>query len=194
HEREILSTTVHRKIEHPTVTRSQQIPVPQNGDKFESVTLYSPDIFIDLQDHELLHTRLQQLCPAGLLPNQSHASCCPCPILVSVQHQELMKNTNEALVAQSPKRMPLTEKKGGSSARIFFPGRLGSWRPDFLIEQNEAGNERLRISEINTRFSFNGLMHDVYVQQAMRDIGVNGEHNGLFGTIVRYDHPKKAPW
>jgi hypothetical protein len=71
---------------------------------------------------------------------------------------------------------------------------LGSWRPDFLIEQNEAGNERLRISEINTRFSFNGLMHDVYVQQAMRDIGVNGEHNGLFGTIVRYDHPKKAPW
>lgn len=63
-----------------------------------------------------------------------------------------------------------------------YRGRLGSWRPDFLIEQDSAGDENFRISEINARFSFNGLMHEAYAQQALQDIGISGGRNGLVGT------------
>jgi len=63
-----------------------------------------------------------------------------------------------------------------------YRGRLGSWRPDFLIEQDSAGDENFRISEINSRFSFNGLMHEAYAQQALQDIGVSNGENGLVGT------------
>ncbi|CEL00913.1 hypothetical protein ASPCAL00505 [Aspergillus calidoustus] len=60
-----------------------------------------------------------------------------------------------------------------------FKRRLGSWRPDFLIEEDCFGEENFRITEINARFSFNGFMHAAYAQQALIDIGVCSELNGL---------------
>ena len=40
--------------------------------------------------------------------------------------------------------------------------RQGSWRPDFLLENNE----NYRVCEINARFSFNGFLHTAFCQQA----------------------------
>lgn len=53
-----------------------------------------------------------------------------------------------------------------------FCERLGSWRPDFLIEHHQPNEgaiseENFRITEINARFSFNGFMHEAYGQQAL---------------------------
>lgn len=44
---------------------------------------------------------------------------------------------------------------------------LGAWRPDFLIQMDEGGEERFKIVEINSRFTFNGLMHLAYGQAAL---------------------------
>lgn len=53
-----------------------------------------------------------------------------------------------------------------------FPEVLGSWRPDFLVEDHTCSQtgsivENFRITEINARFSFNGFMHEVYGQRAL---------------------------
>ena len=44
---------------------------------------------------------------------------------------------------------------------------LGSWRPDFLVEEDEHGEEQYRITEINARFCFNGFIHEAYGQEAL---------------------------
>ena len=59
----------------------------------------------------------------------------------------------------------------------FSAGCLGSWRPDFLVQESQAEQggprvENFQITEINARFSFNGFMHEVYGQQALNDMGV----------------------
>jgi hypothetical protein len=53
-----------------------------------------------------------------------------------------------------------------------FAERLGSWRPDFLVEDytcSQTGSivENFRVTEINARFSFNGFMHEAYGQHAV---------------------------
>lgn len=66
-----------------------------------------------------------------------------------------------------------------------FQDALGSWRPDFLIKEDqetEAGYPRevFCITEINARFCFNGFLHAAFGQQALLDIGI--ERLGLDGA------------
>lgn len=46
-----------------------------------------------------------------------------------------------------------------------FHNRQGSWRPDFLLE-DDGSTEYYRICEINARFAFNGFLHSAFGQQA----------------------------
>lgn len=55
--------------------------------------------------------------------------------------------------ARSPEMIPL------------YRNSKGSWRPDFLIEYSQSGDE-YRICEINARFLFNGYLHTAFGQQA----------------------------
>jgi hypothetical protein len=53
---------------------------------------------------------------------------------------------------------------------------MGSWRPDFLVENYQSPErgtvveESFAITEINARFSFNGFMHAVYGQHALDEV------------------------
>lgn len=57
--------------------------------------------------------------------------------------------------------------------------RLGSWRPDFMVDVDENQRETYRITEINARFSFNGFLHEAYGQSALNK-SVKG--TGLVGA------------
>ena len=63
-----------------------------------------------------------------------------------------------------------------------FCERRGSWRPDFLVEQDTAGQEIFRITEINARFAFNGSMHLAYGAEALQSAGITGERTRLVGA------------
>ena len=58
-----------------------------------------------------------------------------------------------------------------------FEECLGSWRPDFLIEDvvdaSKPGGtrEQFRICETNARFCWNGFLHGAYGQRALDDLG-----------------------
>lgn len=69
---------------------------------------------------------------------------------------------------------------------LKFSKCLGSWRPDFLVDYDEAGKETYRITEINARFCFNGFLHEAYGQKALNDSVHQG--SGLIGAA----HPEKA--
>lgn len=58
-----------------------------------------------------------------------------------------------------------------------FRDVLGSWRPDFLVEEGHGSRrgssaETYCITEINARFSFNGFLHEAFGQQALLDMGI----------------------
>ncbi|KAF7593644.1 hypothetical protein BBP40_011049 [Aspergillus hancockii] len=136
---------------------------------------------------------------------------CPRPILVSPEHQRQWKELHKALVlaitdiverwwkdpaAHLPERMPLEPQEEDLLKWIDsqVPDMLppywecrGSWRPDFLVEVDNSATsemtERFRISEIDARFSVNGLMYVAYGQQALHDVGTSGGGNGLKGAI-----------
>lgn len=57
---------------------------------------------------------------------------------------------------------------------------MGSWRPDFLVEDDGRGRENFRLTEINARFCFNGFMHASYGQSALEEMGM--EKTGLVGA------------
>lgn len=67
-----------------------------------------------------------------------------------------------------------------------FDQCLGSWRPDFLIENVSDSSkpnwtcEKFRICEINARFCWNGFFHGAYGQQALDDMGA--EEKGFQGA------------
>jgi hypothetical protein len=67
-----------------------------------------------------------------------------------------------------------------------FRQRLGSWRPDFLIElipDPQAPSltmEQFCICEINARFGWNGFLHAAYGQKALIDLGA--EQKGFVGA------------
>lgn len=66
-----------------------------------------------------------------------------------------------------------------------FRDVLGSWRPDFLVEERQgsrggASTETYCITEINARFSFNGFLHEAFGQQALLDMGIR--KHGLDGA------------
>ncbi|KAJ5644203.1 uncharacterized protein N7484_006710 [Penicillium longicatenatum] len=123
--------------------------------------------------------------PAGSL----NASC-PHPVLITQRHHDELSNLHFALnlalediiqrwwtdeEAQFPQRMPLEPEEEellrwiDSSPELFRPWneRQGSWRPDFLIEIDDAGVEVFRICEINARFCWNGYMHGGFGQESL---------------------------
>ncbi|KAM0081490.1 hypothetical protein ACKRZS_006343 [Fusarium odoratissimum] len=138
--------------------------------------------------------KLLNLCPANLWPKASYTTGCPRPVLVGQYHQQQLKDLHEALTAaitdvvqrwcsdkdaRFPERMPLEDKEEELLQWIegqVMIGNLpqfsqcrGSWRPDFLVEDNGEREENYCITEINARFSFNGFMHEVYGQAATNE-------------------------
>ncbi|RSL83203.1 hypothetical protein CEP51_004630 [Fusarium floridanum] len=154
-----------------------------------------------------LQDNLLKLCPANLWPHGSYTSGCPRPILVGKHHQQQMQDLHEALTiaitdivqrwwtdrdARFPERMPLEKEEEEilrwvdsqvSCGNIApFSKCRGSWRPDFLVEDDEMREENYRITEINARFSFNGFMHVAYGQEALNR-SLPGGSGGLVGAI-----------
>ncbi|KAI9150839.1 ATP-dependent bile acid permease [Paramyrothecium foliicola] len=151
-----------------------------------------------IEQHKEHHSFLLDRCPAHLWPKGSYSASCPQPILVDQHHQEQLRDLHEALVVAIsdivrrwwsdegrafPQRMPLGSKEEDllkwMDAQVDhgnlpkFSERLGSWRPDFMVEDfpsTEAAfstEENFTITEINARFSFNGFMHEAYGQEAL---------------------------
>jgi hypothetical protein len=151
-----------------------------------------------VQELEKSEAALLGMCPANLWYNDSYTAVCPRPILIGEHHQKQMEVLHESLTtalvdivqrwfsdeeAQLPERMPLEReeeellrwlKKQESIGNLCpFKDCLGSWRPDFLVEEHrcpESGtlvDENFVITEINARFSFNGYMHEIYGQRAI---------------------------
>lgn len=177
----------------------QQIHIGLSPHGYEPVAQYETQNTTYAEEHDKLEASLLDRCPAHLWPHDSYTTACPRPILISKHHQQQLQDLQEALTsaitdivqrwwtdrdARFPARLPLEEREeellqwleGQVSCGNLkkFTECLGSWRPDFLVEDSEDGAivENFRITEINARFSFNGFMHQAYGQQALDDVGV----------------------
>ncbi|EEU35999.1 uncharacterized protein NECHADRAFT_49776 [Fusarium vanettenii 77-13-4] len=159
---------------------------------YEPVTQNKVETSAYALEEAKLQDTLLKLCPANLWHNGSYSSGCPRPILVGKHHQQQMQDLHEALTiaitdivqrwwtdrdARFPERMPLEKEEeeilrwvdGQVSCGNIAPFSecLGSWRPDFLVDEDEQREENYRITEINARFSFNGFLHEAYGQEAL---------------------------
>ncbi|CAP97475.1 hypothetical protein EN45_102970 [Penicillium chrysogenum] len=137
--------------------------------------------------------------PAGSLD-----ASCPCPVLTTQRHDDDMRNLHLALKsaiediikrwwtdreARFPLRMPLESEEEDllrwlDSNRDLLPlwnERQGSWRPDFLVEKDDAGIEVFRICEINARFCWNGYMHAGFGQDSLSAFNLGSR--GLVHTV-----------
>ncbi|QMW39216.1 hypothetical protein G4B11_002496 [Aspergillus flavus] len=195
----------------PAPQQLQQLHVSLDGGHYEPVTTFDPAKATYLQDQEALQENLLRLCSVNGWHKSSRAACSPRPVLVSSEHQRRWRELHEALVlaitdiverwltdpeARFPERMPLEPEEEDLLRWIDeqVPHNLpqyrdcrGSWRPDFLVEEenSEDGSgpvENFRISEINARFSFNGFMFATCGQQAIHDMGICDNGNGLVGA------------
>ncbi|KAF7158595.1 hypothetical protein CNMCM5623_003655 [Aspergillus felis] len=187
-------------MKYPTPGRLQQVHVGITPKGFVPVTSYQGGKDLYEEEHETLQTSLLRLCPAHLWYQGSHATSCPRPILVTPEHQGQLLALHTALAAaitdiverwwtdseaRFPERMPLQKAEEEllrwlETKDLPYHDRLGSWRPDFLVEEG-AKTERFRITEINARFSFNGFMHQAYGQTALDALGV-GRHGVTHAT------------
>ena len=66
---------------------------------------------------------------------------------------------------------------GNQDLVAHYGERKWSWRPDFLVENDENGAEQFRICEINARFCWNGYMHQGYGQKGLETFDL--ESRGL---------------
>ncbi|KAM5343713.1 hypothetical protein ACJ41O_012250 [Fusarium nematophilum] len=173
---------------------------------YEPVPRHNIDTSTYAREEAKLQDTLLSLCPANLWHNGSYSAGCPRPILVGKHHQEQMQQLHEALViaitdivqrwwtdpkARFPERMPLEREEEKILKWVDdqvlcgnlpnFSECLGSWRPDFLVEDDEHREENYRITEINARFSFNGFMHEAYGQEAVNR-SLRSETGGLIGA------------
>ncbi|TDZ28489.1 hypothetical protein C8035_v007565 [Colletotrichum spinosum] len=133
---------------------------------------------------------LLELCPKHLWYNGSYTAGCPRPILVDQKHLEAIEDLHDAL-----KNAIWIDDQARAGKMLDFANCLGSWRPDFLVEDGEEADEIFRITEINARFSFNGFVHEAYGQEVInRSVNAVGsdwvgatDHktilNGLFGLF-----------
>ncbi|KAL0943351.1 uncharacterized protein CTRU02_201237 [Colletotrichum truncatum] len=158
------------------------------------------------QEEVKLQEELLKFCPADLWHDGSYSAGCPRPILLNKYHQKHLEELHEALTiaivdivqrwwtdksARFPERMPLEAEEEELLKWIEsqvlagnlpeFSKCLGSWRPDFLVEEDEHQTENYRITEINARFSFNGFMHESYGQRALNN-SVEGDASELIGA------------
>ncbi|KAH7125922.1 hypothetical protein EDB81DRAFT_663481 [Dactylonectria macrodidyma] len=202
----------------------QQVHIGLGHDGFEPVAPREARDTIYAREQGMLEAGLLGRCPAHVWPHASYTAACPRPVLVTKHHQQQLDDLHEALTlaiadivqrwwtdgdARFPQRMPLDKREEEllqwletqvSCGKLDkFPACQGSWRPDFLVEDNPDSSdamENFRITEINARFCFNGFMHQAYGQQALGDL-VSGAAtladatdaekiiNGLFGLFQR---------
>ncbi|KAL5051250.1 hypothetical protein BDW71DRAFT_202441 [Aspergillus fruticulosus] len=195
---------------------------------YEPVSSSRHDLSVYVQEQEALQASLVRLCPDDIWPSGANETCSARPVLVTQQHQQQIAQLHTALTlgitdiverwwsdeeAQFPKRMPLAKQEEDllqwletwrSPDDTPYRDRAGSWRPDFLVEDDFADPsgqalENFRITEINARFSFNGYMLCAYGQDGLADLGMgrNGVFpatdsaeliNGLLG-LFRHDRP-----
>ncbi|PWY74487.1 hypothetical protein BO94DRAFT_606936 [Aspergillus sclerotioniger CBS 115572] len=182
----------------------------------------SPEIRQRLQDS--LVSSLLKSCPADLWPGTMYLSNCPFPMLVTRNHLASLASLNKVLVtaiddivtrwvdpsANFPARMPLhpVEERllqwldDAQHTGIIRPFRecRGSWRPDFLIEEQGGTEDRpeaFRICEINARFCWNGFMMNALGQDALVDTGISGhelvgatDSQSLFDGMHRLYNPR----
>ncbi|KAK2924325.1 hypothetical protein FoTM2_016483 [Fusarium oxysporum f. sp. vasinfectum] len=111
--------------------------------------------------------KLLNLCPANLWPKASYTTGCPRPVLVGQYHQQQLKDLHEALTAAITDVWIEGQVMIGNLPQ--FSQCRGSWRPDFLVEDNGEREENYCITEINACFSFNGFMHEAYGQAATNE-------------------------
>ncbi|KAI1424748.1 hypothetical protein F5Y12DRAFT_750780 [Xylaria sp. FL1777] len=166
-------------MEYTTSTRLQQIRV-------------------GISHHDFTSDLLSK-CPAHLWPRASYRAACPRPILVTKYHHQQIVELSTALTAAVTnivkrwwsdqdarffERMPLKreeedllkwlEDQVSQEKLKDYSECLGSWRPDFLIEdrtgcQDKEAVENFLITEINGRFSFNGTMYLACGQEVLDD-------------------------
>ncbi|CAG8254893.1 unnamed protein product [Penicillium nalgiovense] len=142
-------------------------------------------------------------------PVGSVDASCPCPVLTTQRYDDDLRNLHLALKlaiediikrwwtdeeARFPLRMPLEPEEEDllrwiDSNRDLLPPwneRQGSWRPDFLVEKNEAGMEVFRICEINARFCWNGYMHAAFGQDSLSafNLGSRGLAHAVEGETL----------
>ncbi|RAL07451.1 Clavaminate synthase-like protein [Aspergillus homomorphus CBS 101889] len=189
----------------------QQVHVPLNGGQPEPIASFNSAKAAYTQDREAVQESLLRLCSVSSWHKSSRSAFVPQPVLISSVHQRQWKALNEALVlaitdivenwwtdseSRFPERMPLEPAEEDLLRWIDsqVPDNLppyrecrGSWRPDFLIEKDNSESspgsvENFRISEINARFSFNGLMFAACGQQAFKEQGICDGGNGLVGA------------
>ncbi|KAJ5253430.1 hypothetical protein N7505_012093 [Penicillium chrysogenum] len=149
------------------------------------------------------HLRRLSNCSSSW-PAESLDASCPYPVLTTQRHDNDMRNLHLALKsaiediikrwwtdreARFPLRMPLESEEEDllrwlDSNRDLLPlwnERQGSWRPDFLVEKDDAGIEVFRICEINARFCWNGYMHAGFGQDSLSAFNLGSR--GLVHTV-----------
>ncbi|KAE8349285.1 hypothetical protein BDV28DRAFT_163716 [Aspergillus coremiiformis] len=191
-------------MKFPTAGSLQQVHLGIAPNGYEPVTAYQGDQSIYSEEHGKVQASLLRFCPAHLWYKGSNETSCPRPILVTNQHLEQLERLHRALTlavtdivnrwwidgdARFPERMPLPKEEEDllqwlesqrSSDTVPYRDVLGSWRPDFLVEEKPAdasgpSMEIFRLTEINARFCFNGSMHQAYGQEALTNLGM-GRH------------------
>ncbi|KAK2597432.1 hypothetical protein QQS21_005980 [Conoideocrella luteorostrata] len=212
----------------------QQIHIRQSHPGFQVVVASQDKNSHYKEEHDKQERYLLSKCAAHLWHDGSYSAICPRPVLVGKHHLQRMEDIHEALTAaitdivqrwwsdsdaRLPIRMPLEPEEEEHLKWLdaqtacgnipSFAKRLGSWRPDFLVEDLQHGQdgaplqENFSTTEINARFSFNGYMHEVYGQlaldKAIDEMGgearrlvsaTSGKEimNGLF-ELFRHDQP-----
>ncbi|OJI89599.1 hypothetical protein ASPTUDRAFT_79543 [Aspergillus tubingensis CBS 134.48] len=194
----------------PAPARLQQVHIPLSGGGYEPINFINSRNAAYNLGHERIQESLLRFCSDKSWNNSSRSVFIPRSILVSSEHQCQWKELNNALVSaitdiverwwtdsvsRFPERMPLEPVEEDLLHWIDsqVPDKIppyrkcrGSWRPDFLIEEDNEGApgsvENSRISEINARFCFNGLMYTACGQRALEEQGIAEGSNGLVGA------------
>lgn len=196
-------------METPIIPFLQQVHLGLGPKGYEPVTsAVAADSTTYAKEYEELIASLLRRCPEHVWPNDSYKSTCPRPILINRHHKNHLEDLHEALTAaitdivqrwwsdkeaSFPSRMPLAKEEEELLQWLdgqVLQGNLspfsecrGSWRPDFLIQDNSVASsdegsldreasEVFCISEINARFSFNGLLFEAYGQEALDEMGL----------------------
>ncbi|KAM5443991.1 hypothetical protein MferCBS31731_000508 [Microsporum ferrugineum] len=190
----------------PDPSPLQQICLSQS----DPLQLVSPDsVDPDIRNKERINYRraLDQRCPRESWVHDCYLAASPYPIFMNEAHNTQLEKLHAALVlaitnilerwwtdsaANFPARMPLEPQEEdllrwieNDAADFVKPIKecLGSWRPDFLVEEASPSTsiENFRICEINARFSFNGYLLLTYGQDAILHVG---EHKSEFGRAA----------
>ncbi|CAG8092793.1 unnamed protein product [Penicillium salamii] len=165
-------------MKRPISERLQLVSFPEGGGFLPTPAEgLDPDLRIgDRQKYIAGLNKESSFWPAGCVE-----ASCPHPLLITEKHQETFEKLAEALdlviqdiverwwtdeEAGFPLRMPLEPREeillrwidGNRDICRPYSERKGSWRPDFVIENDETGAENFRICEINARFCWNGFM------------------------------------